>query len=66
MTQPSALSPQIAWAEGQRRQHLRIAARNPADSAARLRAQRQASEAAGAIRTLQALARAAQPETHHV
>lgn len=63
MTRPASLTREITWAEGQRRQHLRIAARNPADSRARARAQQQAEIAAAAVRALQRLQSLAVQET---
>lgn len=52
MTRRLTLSAQIGWAEGQVRQHARIASRNPPDSPARQRAEEQRRLAEAAVRTL--------------
>ena len=56
MTRRLTLRAQIGWAEGQARQHARLASRNPAASAARARAEEQRRLAEAAARTLRAAA----------
>lgn len=57
------LRAQVGWAEGQARQHARIASRNPVASAARIRAEEQRRLAEAAAATLRRLAvQSPQPE----
>lgn len=50
------LRAQIGWAEGMARQHARIASRNPAQTAARARAEEQHRLAEAAVATLRRIA----------
>ncbi len=50
------LRAQIGWAEGMARQHARIASRNPAQTAARARAEEQRLLAEAAVASLRRIA----------